>query len=165
MPAVLSSSPRAPFLKALACVALVAAVAAVGSMATTPAIPGWYRDLAKPGFTPPEAVFPVAWTVLYLMMAAALFRLWDRAPRGPERARALWLFGAQLALNAVWSPVFFGLRAPVAGLVVILALLVVLVLAVRAAFRADRAAGWLLVPYLAWICYASLLNAAIVRLN
>lgn len=165
MTVALSPAPRTSLLKGLACLALVAAVAAVGSLSTMPAIPGWYSGLAKPAFTPPNAVFPVAWTLLYAMMAWALFRLWHRAPEGPARRHALWLFGAQLALNAIWSPVFFGLHAPVAGLAVILALLVVLALAVRAAFRADRLAGWLLVPYLAWICYASLLNAAIVRLN
>ncbi|MFS8036113.1 TspO/MBR family protein [Xanthobacter sp. AM11] len=152
-------------LRLLGCLALVALVAVLGSMVTAPAIAGWYQNLAKPAWTPPNAAFPVAWTVLYLLMAVALWRLWDRAPPGPARRRAIALFLAQLLLNAAWSPVFFGLHAIIAGLAVILALVAVLAAAVMAAFRADRIAGALLVPYLAWVCYASTLNAAIAILN
>lgn len=114
---------------------------------------------------PPDAAFPVASAVLSLLMALSLHRLWDRAPPTPARRSAIGLFLGQLALHATWSPVFFGLRAPGAGLAVVLAQTAVLALAVRAAFRADRTAGGLLVPYLAWVCYASTLNAAIVLLN
>lgn len=152
-------------VRLLACLALVAVVAAIGGAVTSPAIPGWYRSLAKPAWTPPDAAFPVAWTILYLLMALALWRLWDRAPPSPQRRTAIGLFLGQLALNAIWSPVFFGLHAPLPGLVIVLALVVTLALTIRAAFRVDRAAGWLLVPYLAWVCYASSLNAAIVALN
>ncbi|MDI4665936.1 tryptophan-rich sensory protein [Xanthobacter autotrophicus] len=152
-------------LRLLACLVLVGGVAAVGSAVTAPAIPGWYQGLQKPPWTPPNAAFPIAWTLLYLMMALTLHRLWDRVAPSPARRAAIALFLGQLALNALWSPVFFALRMPLAGLAIILALLVVLALAMRAAFRLDRAAGWLLVPYLAWVCYASTLNAAIVVLN
>ncbi|MFG1345128.1 TspO/MBR family protein [Xanthobacter autotrophicus DSM 431] len=152
-------------LRLLACLALVATVAAVGGAVTAPAIQGWYQGLAKPGWMPPNAAFPVVWTVLYLLMALALWRLWDLVPSSPARRAAIGLFLAQLALNFLWSPVFFGLHAIGAGLGIILALLVVLGLALCAAFRVDRVAGWLLVPYLAWVCHASTLNAAIVLLN
>jgi len=146
-------------LRLLACLALV------GVVAPPPAIPGWYQGLQKPAWTPPNAAFPIAWTILYILMALSLWRLWDKVAPSPARRTAIGLFLGQLALNALWSPVFFGLHAPVAGLVIILALIVVLALAVRAAFRLDRAAGGLLVPYLAWVCYASTLNTAIVLLN
>ncbi|QRG09519.1 tryptophan-rich sensory protein [Xanthobacter dioxanivorans] len=152
-------------LRLLGCLLLVAAVALVGGAVTAPAIPGWYQGLVKPAWTPPNPAFPVAWSVLYLLMGLALFRLWDRVPPSQQRSTAIRLFLAQLALNALWSPVFFGLHAPRAGLAVIAVLIVVLALAVRAAFRVDRTAGGLLVPYLAWVCYASTLNAAIVVLN
>lgn len=149
----------------IACLALVAVIAAVGGAVTAPAIPEWYRGLAKPSWTPPEWVFPVVWPVLYLMIAASLFRLWQKVPPSPERSTALGLFATQLALNAAWSPVFFGLRGPQAGVLLILALLLALAFTLRAVFRLDAAAGWLLVPYSAWVCYASTLNVAIAILN
>ncbi|MCG5234809.1 TspO/MBR family protein [Xanthobacter oligotrophicus] len=152
-------------LRLLACLALVGVVAAVGGAVTAPAIPGWYQGLHKPAWTPPNAAFPIAWTILYILMALSLWRLWDKVAPSPARRTAIGLFLGQLALNAVWSPVFFGLHAPVAGLIIILALIVVLALSLRATFRVDRTAGGLLVPYLAWVCYASTLNASIVLLN
>lgn len=146
-------------------VALMVGVAAIGSAATAPRIAGWYAALAKPAFTPPNWVFPLAWTVLYGLMAVALFRLWSRPAQTAGRRGALILFLAQLAVNAIWSPIFFGLKAPGAGLAVIVLLVLVLVPTIRAAFAVDRVAGWLLVPYLLWVCYACALNAAIVVLN
>ncbi|MFG1477345.1 TspO/MBR family protein [Xanthobacter sp. V4C-4] len=164
-----SSSFLSPFggavLRLAACVALVTVVAAIGGAVTAPAIPGWYAGLAKPAWTPPNAVFPAAWTLLYLLMALALWRLWSRPPAVPGRRAALGLFLLQLALNALWSPVFFGLHAPAAGFAVILALAAALALALHAAWRVDTLAGVLLVPYLLWVCYAASLNGAIVVLN
>jgi len=142
--------------------AVVAAVAFVGSSVTLPKIPTWYAGLAKPWFTPPNAVFGPAWTILYAMMAVAAWRI---GTGSAARMRAATLFGVQLALNAIWSPVFFGMEAPKLGLAVIAALLVALVATLIAFWRIDRLAGLLLVPYLAWICYATALNAAIVALN
>src|SRR5947208_13029640 len=101
--------------------AVVAAVAFVGSSVTLPKIPNWYAGLAKPWFTPPNAVFGPAWTILYVMMAVAAWRI---GIGSTERTRASALFVVQLALNAIWSPVFFGLEAPKLGLAVIAALLI-----------------------------------------
>lgn len=157
--------PVRAFLRLCACAALVTIVAAIGGAVTAPAIPGWYAGLAKPAWTPPDAAFPIAWSLLYALMALALWRLWDRVPPSPAQRRAILLFLVQLALNAAWSPVFFGLRAPFAGLLVILALVAALAAALRAAFAVDRLAGALLVPYLLWVCYATALNGAIVALN
>ena len=117
--------------------------------------------MPKPAFTPPNWVFPVAWPLLYALMAVSLWRLWDRAPSGRERDVAIRLFLLQLALNFIWSPVFFAFHAVWGGLLVILALLLAVAATVRAAWRADRLAGALLVPYLAWICFATALNGAI----
>lgn len=144
--------------------ALVAAAGAVGSWVTLPKIPTWYAGLAKPSFTPPNGVFGPVWTVLYVMMAVAAWRVGGVAVAG-MRSRAVALFAVQLALNAAWSPVFFGLEAPKAGLVVIAALLLALAATIAAFWRADRLAALLLIPYLAWVCYATALNAAIVVLN
>ena len=142
--------------------AVVAAVAFVGSSVTLPKIPTWYASLAKPWFTPPNAVFGPAWTILYALMAVAAWRI---GTASTARTRATVLFVVQLALNAIWSPVFFGLEAPRLGLAVIVALLVSLPATIAAFWRTDRLAGLLLVPYLVWICYATALNAAIVTLN
>ncbi|MEP9354181.1 TspO/MBR family protein [Xanthobacter sp. KR7-65] len=152
-------------LRLLACLALVAVVGGIGGAVTAPAIPTWYEGLAKPAWTPPNMAFPIAWTLLYILMAVALWRLWDKVPPSAGRTLAISLFLGQLALNAVWSPVFFGLHAMDAALFIIVALVVALAFTVRAAFRVDTAAGWLLVPYLAWVCFATTLNAGIAALN
>lgn len=151
------------WLPLLCWLAVVAAVALAGSTATLPNIPPWYAGLAKPSFTPPNAVFGPVWTVLYIMMAVAVWRV--GLTSGQSRRRAIGWFVLQLVLNALWSPVFFGLHAPLSGLVIILALLAALAATTVAFWRIDRVAGLLLAPYLAWVCYATALNAAIVTLN
>jgi tryptophan-rich sensory protein len=143
--------------------AVVAAVALVGSVATLPKIPTWYAGLAKPSFTPPNWVFGPAWTVLYVTMAVAVWRIGRLAD--PARRKAVTLFVVQLVLNAIWSPVFFGLEAPKFGLAVIVALLIVLAATFASFWRIDRLAGMLLAPYFVWVCYATALNDAIVALN
>lgn len=146
-----------PFLLAVTVVALL------GSLATGPALP-WYRTLERPAFTPPDWVFGPAWTLLYALMAIAAWRTWRRRER-PGAGLALLAWGVQLALNAAWSPVFFGLRSPGLGLAVIVLLLAALVATVVAFARVDRVAAWMLAPYLAWSVYAAALNFAIVALN
>lgn len=153
------------FFRLVIAVGLCLAVGAVGSLATAPKIPTWYAGLAKPGWTPPDAVFPVAWTTLYVLMAVALWRLWQLHAPSPERRRAVLLWFAQLALNALWSPVFFGMEAPGAALVIVVVLWLAIAATIFACARIDRIAAWLLVPYLAWVSYATTLNAAIVVLN
>ncbi|WP_245454036.1 TspO/MBR family protein [Aquabacter cavernae] len=152
-------------LRLFACALLLAGVSGLGAAVTYPEIASWYAGLAKPGWTPPNFAFPIVWTALYGLMAIALWRLWDRAVESPARLRALGLFLAQLALNALWSPVFFGLHAPGPAFVIILALIACVAATLRAAFKADEVAGWLLVPYLPWLCYAAALNGAILFLN
>jgi translocator protein len=143
---------------------LTLGIAWVGSLFTLPAVPQWYAGLDKPWFTPPAWLFGPVWTILYILMAVAAWRVW-LAPADAARRSALRWFFAQLALNALWSPAFFGLQAPLLGLLVIVALLAALTVTILRFFAVDRPAGWLLVPYLAWVGYATLLNAAIVVLN
>jgi benzodiazapine receptor len=140
------------------------AVGALGTIPTLKAIPTWYRALDKPGWNPPDRVFGPVWTTLYALMGIALVLVRRREPaRGLGRAQAV--FGLQLALNLAWSFVFFGGRNLRGGLVVI-ALLWVSILATIAEFsRVRRAAALLLVPYLGWVSFASLLNAEIARRN
>jgi len=124
------------------------------------------RDACKARLDTPAWVFPLAWNVLYALMAISLWRLWQRSRQQiPGSSGAITLFLTQLALNATWSPVFFGLHAIRSGFVIILTLALVLALTIAAARPVDRLATWLLMPYLAWILYAASLNGAIVLMN
>lgn len=149
----------------LACVTLCLGLGVLGSIVTRPEIPAWYATLVKPSWTPPPFVFPIAWTTLYILMAVSLWRLWDRALPSPGRTSAIIWFLIQLALNAAWSPVFFGWHGIKGALVIIVALLVAIAMTIVAALRVDRPAAWLLAPYLAWVAYAATLNAGIVAMN
>jgi translocator protein len=123
----------------------------------------WFAGLIKPAFMPPGWLFPVAWPTLYILMGVALARVVD-VPGAGQRV-ALALFVAQLVVNLAWSPVFFGLHMPRAGLWLIGLLDVLVVLTIRRFFAVDAAAGLLLLPYGAWLALASALNWEIVRLN
>lgn len=153
------------FFRLVIAVGLCLGVGAVGSIATTPKIPTWYAGLVKPSWTPPDAAFPIAWTTLYVLMAVALWRLWQLHAPSPARRNAILLFLVQLSLNAIWSPVFFGMEAVGLALAVILVLWVAIAATIIACARIDRIAAWLLAPYLAWVTYAISLNAAIFALN
>jgi benzodiazapine receptor len=157
-----ATPPLRRFLLAVVPVVLVAVSA---SLVTRPQIPAWYAQLAKPGFTPPNWAFPVAWTLLYALMAAALWRILSLPGERPGRSGAVALFFAQLALNGLWSFAFFGGQSPLAGLAVIAALMAAILATIAAFARLDRLAALLLAPYLAWVAYAGVLNAAIWRLN
>ena len=140
------------------------AVSAVGGAVTAASVGDWYADLDKPAFNPPDWVFAPVWTVLYLMMAVAGWRVWRRA--GFRDARiALALFAAQLALNLAWSLLFFGWRRIDLALVDIVALLAVIISTTVAFWRIDRLAGLLFVPYAVWVAYAVLLNVSLWVLN
>ena len=137
----------------------------VGQLASTSAIRGWYRTIAKPSFTPPDWVFPVAWTLLFTLMGTAFWRILRKPAETRGRSAGIALFLVQLGFNAGWSMAFFGARSPLYGLVVI-APFWCLILATTLVFRAiDRLAGWLLVPYLAWVAFATVLNVAILQMN
>lgn len=161
----MSDAPTPPVRRFLLAVLPVATVSALGSLATLPNIPTWYEGLVKPGFTPPNWLFGPVWTLLYAMMAYALWRILSFPAGQAGRNSAVTAFFVQLALNGLWSWAFFGAHSPFAGLVVILALVVAILATIRAFWRLDRAAAYLLVPYLAWVCYATALTAAVWRLN
>lgn len=152
-------------VKLVLCLALCFGVGAVGGFVTYPEIPTWYAGLAKPSWTPPSVVFPVVWNLLYLLMAISLWLLWQAPGGTPLRGAAIALFLVQLALNAAWSPVFFALHRTGLALVIIALLALAVIATIRAAWRVRPTAGLLLLPYLAWILYASTLNAGIMALN
>jgi len=125
---------------------------------------GWYRDLRKPSFTPPDKVFPVAWTTLYALIAYSGWRVWSAAP-SRQRDAALRLWISQLAANAQWSKLFFVQRRPTLALVDVFALEGSIIAYIAAAHKVDRAAAYAFVPYAAWVAFATVLNAEILRLN
>ncbi|MGZ5445201.1 MAG: TspO/MBR family protein [Thermoanaerobaculia bacterium] len=142
-----------------------AAAAFLGSQFTPSGDIGrWYDSLDKPPFTPPNVTFPIVWTTLYVMIAVSAFRVW-KAGEGTERTRALTLWGTQLALNAAWSPIFFGARQPALALIDLVALFVAIAAYTNSARRIDRPAAWMMAPYLAWVAFAGVLNAEIARRN
>ena len=125
-------------------------------------LPGeWYAGLAKPPFNPPNWIFAPVWTLLYIMVAVAGWRTWQRGPR--SAAMAPWF--VQLALNFVWSPVFFGAHRIGGALAVIVALLAAIIAFIVMAGPRDRIAALLFTPYAAWVAFATLLNGALWYLN
>jgi translocator protein len=158
-------TPRSRSLLALAGFLVIAFTAsAIGGLATFPAIPDWYRNLEKPSWTPPNAVFGPVWTVLYVLMAVAAWLVWKRGGWAAHRvALALWV--VQVVLNTLWSVFFFGMRNPALGLAEIGLLWLAILATLIAFWRVSRPAGALLVPYLLWVSYASALNFAIWSLN
>ena len=125
---------------------------------------GWYRNLRKPSFTPPDKIFPVAWTALYALIAYSGWRVWSAAP-SHQRDKALRLWVSQLAANAHWSKLFFKQRSPALALADIFALEGSIIGYIAAAHKVDRSAAYAFVPYAAWVAFATVLNAEILRLN
>jgi tryptophan-rich sensory protein len=150
---------------ALVSAASVVAASVAGQLASKSAVDGWYTTIHKPWFTPPNWVFPVAWTLLFTMMGAAFWRILRRAPETPGRRAAVALFVVQLVFNAGWSAAFFGAHSPFYGLVVIAPFFALIVATTLAFRKIDHLAAWLLVPYIAWVAFAAVLTFAIWRMN
>ncbi len=145
-------------------VALCLGIGALGAAVVATSVDTWYADLIKPSFTPPDGVFGPVWTTLYVLMAVAAWRVWRTADRDTRRG-ALTLFALQLALTLGWTAVFFGLQKIGAALATIVVLDVGVVVTMLAFRSIDRWAGLLMVPYLAWVSFATVLTIAIWRLN
>ena len=143
---------------ALFIVALLAAGFAIG--AGNPPGP-WFEGLSKPPFQPPAWLFAPVWSLLYVLIAVAGARTWLRG----AASRRMWLWLAQMALNLLWSPAFFGQQSAGLGLAVIVPLLALIAIYIAVSWRSDRVAALLFVPYGLWVAFASLLNASILVLN
>lgn len=137
----------------------------LGTPFTISAIPNWYATLNKPFFAPPNWIFGPVWTLLYLLMGIAFYLIWKQGWQKKKVKTAGQFFLAQLALNFIWTPIFFGLRAPLLGLIVIVAMWILIAITIKKFYPLSKSACYLLIPYLAWVSFATLLNAAIVLLN
>jgi len=152
-------------LKLVASVLICQLAGVIGSVFTAPAIPTWYAALRKPSFTPPGWVFSPVWITLYALMGISAYLIWRNGLSSRGVRIALGLFIAQLMVNALWSVMFFELRSPLAGLITIAVLWILICLTMLHFFKASTFAGILLVPYMLWVGFASVLNLSIWRLN
>lgn len=130
----------------------------IGSVFTFSAIPNWYITLNKPTFSPPNFLFGPVWTTLYFLMGVSLYLVW-------KKKNSLKLFWIHLFFNATWSIMFFGLRNPLLGLINILILWLLIVIVIYKFWKINKTAGLLLLPYLAWVSFATYLNYSIWILN
>jgi tryptophan-rich sensory protein len=152
-------------IKLIVSVAVCELAGVVGALFTTSQIPTWYAALNKPSFNPPNWLFGPVWTLLYLLMGVAAYTIWQQGFDHSSVKRALAVFLVQLVLNVLWSFVFFGLESVLGGLVVIILLWSAIFLTISLFLRQSRMAGWLLIPYIVWVTFATVLNAAIFALN
>ncbi|MBT8300564.1 MAG: tryptophan-rich sensory protein [Maribacter sp.] len=137
----------------------------LSGFATQSSVNDWFVTLNKPSFNPPNWVFAPVWTLLYILMGVAAGLVWSKGFHHLWVKTALYHFGFQLLFNASWSLVFFGLKKPFWGLVVIISLLILLFLTIRWFRIVSKTAAWLLVPYFLWVCFATALNYKIWELN
>ncbi|SMO45268.1 TspO/MBR family protein [Fodinibius sediminis] len=140
-------------------------VGIIASGVTLDAIPGWYAQLNKPFFNPPNWVFGPVWTLLYTLMGVGAAGIWQVGLDQSRVKRSLSIFGIQLILNGIWSFLFFGLKKPLLAFLEILLLLVAIVMTMYQFKKIKPWAAWLLLPYLLWVAFASILNYAIILLN
>ena len=164
MHASFRSSGGRQALALFAFVAICLAIGAIGGAVTSTSVGTWYQLLHKPPFNPPDWIFGPVWTVLYIAMAVAAWRVWRRLGLGGAR-HALPLFAIQLLLNLAWTILFFGFQQIGMAMVEIVVLFEFIFVTAVAFWRTDSAAGLLFVPYLGWVGFAALLNASLWRLN
>lgn len=136
-----------------------------GTPFTVAAIPTWYASLNKPPFAPPNWVFGPAWLLLYFLMGTALFLIWQKGLEKKEVKIAVTFFAVQLVFNALWSPIFFGLKNPLLGLFDIVAMWLAIAATMTKFYPLSKPAFFLMLPYLLWVSFATALNAAILWLN
>ena len=160
----MNPSPQNPLrlsrhLSAALSVCLVIGIGwAIGSVTR----PGeWYESLAKPAFNPPGWVFGPVWTILYVLIAIAGWRIWRVASK--SAAMVLWV--AQMVLNWLWSPAFFGAEAPWIAFAIIVALIAAIIGFILQAWKHDRVAAGMFIPYAAWVAFATALNGSIAVMN
>ncbi len=137
----------------------------IGSIFTSSSVSTWYTTLTKPEFTPPGSVISAVWLVLFTLMGISLFLVWREGLSRQEVKSALVIFAAQLIVNVLWSGAFFGLRSPLAGMIVIAVLWALILLTIAKFWSISKTAALLLVPYILWVSFAAFLNYSIWRLN
>ncbi|MFP4530232.1 MAG: TspO/MBR family protein [Halodesulfurarchaeum sp.] len=155
-----------PIVSLLLCVLAVEIVGASGAVFTVQGLGEWYGSLTRPAIAPPNWVFGPVWTALFLLMGVAVWLVWRHAGESPGRVRfAMGVFAIHFAFNLAWSAAFFALQAIALGFAVILVLWALILATIWAFDRVDRRAALLLVPYLLWVTFATVLNYRFWVLN
>lgn len=137
----------------------------IGSLFTMSKIPSWYMNINKPELAPPNWVFGPVWTTLFILMGIALYLVWKQGINKKDVKNALYIFGVQLILNVLWSIIFFGLENPGAAFIEIISLWISILLSIIYFYKISKPASYLLIPYIAWVSFASYLNFMIWGLN
>lgn len=140
-------------------------VGILGGVFTISSIPTWYATLNKPFFSPPNWIFGPVWTLLYFLMGLSFYLIWTQSKKNKQVKTATKYFFYQLALNFIWSPIFFGLKSPLLALFVIIAMWVMIILTIKKFYPLSKTASYLLIPYFLWVSFATILNASITILN
>ena len=136
----------------------------LGSFFTSSSVNSWFLTLNKPSFNPPNWVFAPAWTILYILIGLSFYLVWEKN-FGKEKQKVIAVYALQLFLNFLWSLSFFGLRNPLLGLINIIVLWLVIIANLIVFFKVSKKASYLLIPYLLWVSFASVLNISIFILN
>ena len=153
------------FLKYVLSIGVCLAAGGLGTIFTISSIPTWYAHLIKPAFSPPNWLFGPVWTVLYILMGISLALVWVKGVKTERAREALMLFGVQLFLNAIWSPIFFGAKDLTLALIVIILMWFFILKTILAFGKVNKTASYLLYPYIAWVSFASILNFSVWILN
>ena len=153
------------FFKLLGLIIVCELVGLLGTPFTINSIPTWYATLNKPFFSPPNWIFGPVWTLLYFLMGVSFYLILKKGWKKKSVKNATKFFIAQLVVNFFWSPIFFGLRSPLLGLITIVLMWMLIVLTIKKFYPLSKLAAYLLIPYLLWVSFATILNASILFLN
>jgi len=151
--------------KFIVSITLCFVVAFLGSAFTLPSITTWYAQLNKPFFSPPNWIFGPVWTVLYFLMGVSLYIIWNKNLKNKKKEDAIKIFIFQLTLNLLWSLVFFGLHQPLLAFIAIIILWISIFMMIKYFYKISKTSAYLLVPYIIWVTFASILNLAVAVLN
>jgi translocator protein len=153
------------FLKILTLILVCELVGIAGSIFTISSIPTWYASLVKPYFSPPNWLFGPVWTTLYAFMGISAFLIWEKGLKKKEVKDALRIFAIQLFLNAIWTPVFFGAKQLFIAFIIIVLMWNFILMTILKFKKIDKTASFLLIPYLLWVTFATILNFSLWYLN
>jgi translocator protein len=146
-------------------IAIPLGIGATGSYFTSEGVSTWYPTIAKPSFNPPNWIFAPVWTLLYILIGIAAYRIWQRRERITNFPRTVAIYLIQLVLNLMWSFIFFSLHLIGGALVEIIFLLLAIIINAIVFYKIDKAAGLLFIPYILWVSFATVLTASIFMLN
>lgn len=160
-----SSKSISPAGKLAIAILICEGVGVISALISNVGMNEWFAALNKPSWNPPSYLFGPVWTTLYLMMAISLWLVWKSDASEKEKQNAMWLFAAQLFFNFWWSVIFFKFHSPLFAFVDILLMIITITLTIFSFSRFSKPAAWLLMPYISWVCFATLLNYSIWSLN